>query len=101
MNGLMSNHVGKYVVPISIQTILETVHFRSLGDVWRPSILLPGRMYSKSHFPPGMMKRCLTDLEVVPSEDTCSWGFNEFLRRQVQVTAEQLVHRGKSSTREV
>ncbi len=43
----------------------------------------------------------MTDLEVVPSEVTSSWRFKEFLRRLVQVTVEQLVHRDESSTEKV
>ncbi len=34
----------------------------------------------------------LTDLEVVTAEVTCSWRFKELLHRQVQETAEHLVH---------
>ncbi len=49
-----------------------------------------GRTYSKSRLPLGKMKTWLTDLQVVPSEVTCSWRFKERLRRQVQVTVEQL-----------
>ncbi len=55
----------------------------------------------QSRFPPGKVKTWLTDLEVVPSEVTSSWRFKELLRRQVQVTVEQLVHRDESSTEKV
>ncbi len=47
------------------------------------------------------MKTWATDLEVVLSEVTCSWRFKELLRRQVQVTVKQLVHRDESSTEKV
>ncbi len=43
----------------------------------------------------------MRDLEVVPSEVICSWRFKELLRRQVQVTVEQLVHRDDSSTKKM
>ncbi len=54
-----------------------------------------------NHFPLAKMKTWLTDLEVVPSEVTCNWRFKELLRRRVQVTMEQLVHRDKSSREKV
>ncbi len=47
------------------------------------------------------MKTWLTDLEVVPLEVAYSWRFKELLRRQVQVTVEQLVHRDESNTTKV
>ncbi len=58
-------------------------------------------MYRKSPFPPGKVNTWMTDLEVVPSKSTSSWRFEELLRRQVQVTMDQLVHRDESSTEKV
>ncbi len=69
--------------------------------MWRQSIPRSGRTDSKSRFPPGKVKPWLTDLEVVPSEVTSSWRFKELLRRQVQVTMEQLAHHDESSTEKV
>ncbi len=34
----------------------------------------------------------------MPLEVTCSWRLQKFIRRRVQVTVEQLVHRDESST---
>ncbi len=101
MNGIGSNNVREDGATFGIRAILETGHCRSFSDVWRQSIHRSGRTYSKRHFSPGKMKTWLTDLEVVPSEVTCSWRFKEHLRRQVQVTVEQLVHRDESSTEKV
>ncbi len=101
MSRIGSNNIRENGAPVSIQAILETGHCRSLSDVWRQSISRSGRTCSKSHFPPGKMKSWITDLEVVPSEVTCSWRFKEFLHRQVQVTVEQPVHRDESSTEKV
>ncbi len=69
--------------------------------MWRQSIPRFGRTNSKSRFPPGNVKTWLADLEVVPSEVNSSWRFKELLRRQVQVTMEQRVHRDDSSTEKV
>ncbi len=44
------------------------------------------------------MKTWLMDLKVLLSEVSCS---EELLRRQVQVTTEQLVHRDESSKKKV
>ncbi len=101
MSGVGSNNARGNGAPVGIQAILETGHCRSLIDVWRQSIPRSGRTYNRSRFPPGKMKTWLTDLEVVPSEVTCSWRFKELLRSQVQVTVEQLVHRDMSSTEKV
>ncbi len=96
-----SNNVRADEAPVGIQAILETGHCRSFSDAWSQSIPRSGRAYSKSRFPPGKMKTWLTDFEVVPTEVTCSWRFKELLRRQVQVTVEQLVHHDESSTEKV
>ncbi len=99
-NGEELNNLREDGAPVSIQAILEDGHCRSFSDVWRQSVSRSGRKNSKSRFPPGKMKTWLTDLEVVPSEVTSSWRFKELLRRRVQVTMEQLVHRDESSTGE-
>ncbi len=49
----------------------------------------PAECAPKGRFASGKMKTWLTDLKVVHSEDTCSWRFEELLRRQVQVTVER------------
>ncbi len=85
--------LGEDGAPVGIQANIETGHCRSFSDVWRQFIPRSGRTYSKNRFPPGKMKTWLIDLEVAPSEVTCSWRFKELLRRQVQVTVEQLIHR--------
>ncbi len=87
--------------PVGIQTILKAGHCWSFSDVWRQSIPRSGRTNSNSRLPPGKVKMWLTDLEVVPSEVTSSWRFKTLLRRQVQVTVEQLVHRDESSMEKV
>ncbi len=101
MNGVRLNNVREDGAPVGIQAIRETGFCRSFSDVWRQSIPRSGRTYSNCRFPPGKVKTWLTDLEVVPVEVTCSWRFKDFLRRQVQVTVEQLVHRDESSTEKV
>ncbi len=95
---MRSNNIRENGAPVGIQAILEAGHCRSFSDVWRQSIPRSGRTNSKSRFPPGKVKTWLTDLAFVPSEVTSSWRFKELLRRQVQVTMEQLVHRDGSST---
>ncbi len=50
---------------------------------------------------PGKMKTWLTNLEVVPSKATCSWRFNERIRRQVQVNVERLAHCDEGSKKNV
>ncbi len=92
MNGEGSNNVRKNGAPVGIQAILETGRCLGFSDVWRQSFPRSGRTCCHSRFPPGKMKAWLTDLEVVPSEVTCSKRFIELLHRQVQVTVEQLVH---------
>ncbi len=98
MSGMRSNNVRENGAPVGIQTILEAGHCWSFSDMWRQSIPRSGRTNNKSRFSPGKVKTWLTGLEVVPSEVTSSWRFKELLRRQVQVTMEQLVHRDESST---
>ncbi len=100
MNGVELNNVREDGAPVGIQAVLEAGHCRSFSDVRRKSIPRSDRTNSKSRFPPGKVKTWLTPLEVVPSEVTSSWRFKE-LRRQVQVTMEQLVHRDKSSAEKV
>ncbi len=101
MSGIRSNNVRENGAPVGIQAILEAGRCRSFSDVWRQSVPRSGRTNSKSRLPPGKVKTWLTELEVVPSEVTSSWRFKELLRRQVQVTVEQLVHRDESSTEKV
>ncbi len=99
MSGIRSNTVRENGAPVGIQAILEAGDCRGFSDVGRQSVPRSGRTNSKSRFPPGKVKTWLTDL--VPSEVTSSWWFKELLRRQVQVTVEQLVHSDDSSTEKV
>ncbi len=92
MSGIRSNYVRENGAPVGIQAILEAGHCLSFSDVWRQSVPRSGRTNSISRFPPGKVKTWLTDLEVVPSEVTSSWRFKNLIRRQFQVTIEQLVH---------
>ncbi len=101
ISGIRSNNVRENGAPVGIQAIFEAGHWRGFSGVGRQSVPRSGRTNSKSRFPPGKVKTWLTYLEIGPSEVTSSWRFKELLRRQVQVTVEQLVHRDESSTEKV
>ncbi len=98
MNRVWPNNVREDGAPVGIEGIFETGHRLTFSDVWRQFIPRSGTMYGKSRFSPGKLKTWLTELEVVPAEVTCNWRLKDLLRRQVQVTVEQLCHRDESST---
>ncbi len=100
MSVLRSSNVRENGAPVGIQAILEAGNCRGLSGVGRESVSRSGRRTEKAAYRLAIWK-WLTDLEVMPSEVTCSWRFKELLRRQVQTTVEQLVHRDESSTEKV
>ncbi len=89
MNEIGSKNVRVDAVQVGIQVIFE------IGR--RQCIRQPDQTYRQCHFPPDKMKTLLTDFEVVSAEVNCR--FEEFIRRQVQVTIEQLLHRDEGSKR--